>query len=83
MKYLLRALSVFDDLSRLPSASQGAMKDKNVLNGVNYFGLTPRYSIVKNKLTAGLGLGLDTYKIKETENTDACNDSNSLIFLII
>jgi hypothetical protein len=51
-------------------------EDKNVLNGVNFFGLTPRYALVKNKLTAGLGLGLYTYRIKETQTTDAQSSSN-------
>jgi len=49
--------------------------DKNTLNGVNYFGLTPRYAIVKDKLTAGVGLGLYSFKVKETEDTDAFSDS--------
>ncbi len=54
-------------------------EDKDMLDGANYFGLTPRYAIVKNKLTAGLGLGLYSYKIKETEETDAFSDSEFAI----
>jgi hypothetical protein len=54
-------------------------EDKDMLNGINYFGLTPRYSIVKNILTGGLGLGLYTYRIKESEGMDAFSDSDFAI----
>jgi hypothetical protein len=45
--------------------------------GVNYFGLTPRVSIIKDRLAGGLGLGLYTYNVEESGG-----DSNESEFAI-
>jgi hypothetical protein len=45
-------------------------EDKDQLNGVNYFALTPRYGIVKNRIAGALDLGLYSYTMKEDNISD-------------
>jgi hypothetical protein len=61
---------------RLIAVTEG---DKLVFNGINYFGLSPRYSIVENMLSGGVDLSLYTYKVKQTEDMEAYSDSDFAI----
>jgi hypothetical protein len=47
------------------------LEDKYVLDGVNYFALSPRYGIVKNRLAGGLDLGLYTYTMKQSNTSES------------
>lgn len=53
--------------------------DKEMLNGINYLGLSSRYAIVMDKLTGGLGLGFYSYKAIQTEENDTRGDSDFAI----
>lgn len=45
-------------------------EDKDQVNGLNYFAITPRYGFIKNKLAGGLDIGLYTYTYKEDGSSD-------------
>lgn len=45
-------------------------EDKDQLSGINYFALSPRYGIVKNRFTGALDVGLYTYTLKANNARD-------------
>jgi hypothetical protein len=45
-------------------------EDKDELNGLNYFAITPRYGFIRNKLTGGMDVGVYTYTYKEDGSSD-------------
>ena len=45
-------------------------EDKDEVNGLNYFAITPRYCFIENKLTGGLDIGAYTYTYKEDDSSD-------------
>jgi len=69
----------FDLKFRYERLVPALQEDKEVINGINYFGINPRFAIVRNKLTAGLGLALYGYKTKESEFTDEESGSDFAI----